>query len=246
MEVITSLENSKVKYWNKLHNKKNRDEEGLFLIEGDHLINEAIKKNIIKELIVLENNPCNLEYPINYVTKDILNKISSMESSPNIMAICHKLEEQELGNKILLLDDIQDPGNLGTIIRSAVAFNYDTVVLSTESVDLYNDKVIRSTEGMLFHLNVIRKDLNNLIPELKKNSYKIYGTKVDGGKLLKEVKISTKFAILIGNEGRGVSNELLKLCDEYTYIPISDICESLNVGVATGIIMYELGGKYNN
>ena len=156
------------------------------------------------------------------------------------MAICNKKEEQKLGNKILLLDEIQDPGNLGTIIRSAVAFNVDTIVLGNNTVELYNTKVIRAMQGMLFHINIISRNLLEFIPELSNLNYKILGTRVTHGKNVKDIEKNEKFAIIMGNEGNGMSEEVAELCDEFIYIDMNEACESLNVGVATSIILYEL------
>ena len=115
-----------------------------------------------------------------------MKKLSDNPSIPKIMAVVNKKESTIKGNKILLLDRLQDPGNLGTIIRSAVAFNFDTIILSNDTVDLYNSKVLRSTQGMLFNINILRQDLTNVINELKNNNYTIYGTKVDNGYDVKE------------------------------------------------------------
>ena len=147
-----------------------------------------------------------------------------------------------LGSRILILDDIQDPGNLGTIIRSSVAFNISDIILSTNSVDLYNDKVIRSSEGMIYKINIIRTDLIKVIKKLKENNYLILGTNVRDGVDVKEVN-SSRFALIMGNEGNGVKEEILNLCDKNLYIKMNKNCESLNLGVATGILLYELGEK---
>jgi TrmH family RNA methyltransferase len=168
-----------------------------------------------------------------------MKKMSSMESPSNVLAVCEKSNSKEIiGNKILLLDNIQDPGNLGTIIRSSVAFDIDTIILSKNSVDLYNPKVLRSTQGMIFHKNIIVKDINKYIRELKENNYYIYGTKVNGGNDIKKVILPLKYAIVVGNEGKGISEAILNLCDEYLYIKMNNKCESLNVSVATSILLY--------
>ena len=243
MEVIKSLENTKVKYWKKLQNKKFRDKEGLYIVEGDHLVLEAYKNKLIKEVILEYGIDTNLDWSVNYVTKEVLNKLTSMESAPTVMAVCFKLNESIIGNKVIILDTIQDPGNLGAIIRSAVAFNFDTIILGEECVDLYNDKVIRATEGMLFNINIIRRDLTQVIPILKNENYKIYGTKLNDSKNIKELYHPGKLAIVIGNEGNGIKKELLNLCDEFLSISINPLCESLNASVAASIIMYELAGE---
>ena len=166
MEVITSLSNKKVKDWCKLKNKKYRDEEGLFLVEGEHLVLEAVKSNLAVELMLEENTVFPIDILKCYATKEVLKKISSLDTPPNMIAIVKKKKEEDYKNKLILIDSIQDPGNLGTIIRSAVAFNIDTVVLGNNTVDLYNEKVIRATQGLLFHMNIIKRDLKEFVKEL--------------------------------------------------------------------------------
>lgn len=238
--VINSLQNERVKNWCKLKEKKYRDETGLFLVEGDHLVNEAIKNNIVKELIILEGTPFTSVYPITEVSASVMQKISNQVSASSICAVCYKIKESGMKGNVVILDNIQDPGNLGTIIRSSVAFNADTIVLSKDSVDLYNDKVIRSSEGMIFNINIVKKDIDKCIDELHENGYKVYGTKVDNGTNLKKFKTANNFAIIMGNEGLGINKDILNKCDDYIYIPMNEACESLNVGVATSIILYEL------
>lgn len=242
--IITSTNNEHIKELNKLKEKKHRDLTNTFLIEGDHLIKEALKKDIIKELIVLETSDYNLEnIKTTYVSKEVMKKLSSMDSYPNVIGVCEKIENNEIGNKVLILEDIQDPGNLGTIIRSAVAFDVDTIILSPKTVDLYNSKVIRSTQGMLFHINIIIKNLEEVILKLKDQKYKIYGTKVDNGKNIKNISKEEKYALIIGNEGNGISNKISDLCDEFIYIEMNKEVESLNAGVAASILLYELRSK---
>ena len=236
--LYSSINNPKIKELKKLKTKKYRDLTNTFLIESEHLINEAYSLGYLESIYVLEGSNYNIDVPTYYVTKEVLNYISDLES-PNIIGIARKKEEKELGNKIVILDNIQDPGNLGTIIRSSVAFNIDTIILSNNTVDLYNDKVVRASEGMIFKINIIRKDLLSFIPTIKKDYY-IYGTKVNGGISIKNIEKRKKFAIIMGNEGNGMSLSLDDLCDSFIYIDMNKICESLNVGVATSIILYEL------
>lgn len=237
--LYTSIENKKIKKIKKLNSKKYRDEFNEFLIEGEHLVLEAYKKGILKELILEEKSNFKLDVTTSYVTSNILKYISNLSTPPKIIGICKKLNSKKIGNKILILDDIQDPGNLGTIIRSSVAFNIDTIVLSKNCVDIYNPKVLRATQGMIFNINIIEEDLITFIPSLKNNGYKVYGTKVNGGKSLKNVEKSEKFAIIMGNEGNGVRENIKNLSDEKLYIKMNSNCESLNVAVATSIILYE-------
>lgn len=239
--VYTSIENEKIKNIKKLNSKKYRDKENLFLVEGEHLVLEAYKTGHLVELLLEENEVFPLDTTISYVSHNILSYISELETPPPMIGICKKKEvTDDIGDKVLVLDDIQDPGNLGTIIRSAVAFHIDTIIISDKTVDVYNSKVIRASQGMIFHMNIKRENLLVSIPNLKKNGYKILGTKVTHGKSLKSLEKMKNFAIIMGNEGAGMNDEIAELCDTYIYIDMSDLCESLNVGVATSIILYEL------
>ncbi len=243
--LITSLENKRVKKYIKLKEKKYRDYYNEFIIEGEHLVLEAYKRGMIEELILLENEKCNLEFDnIVYLPLEIIKKVSTVESPSKILALCRKIEDKnKLGEKILLLDNIQDPGNLGTIIRSAVAFNIDSVVLSEDCVDLYNSKTIRATQGMIFSVDIFRGNLLEIIKDIKKKNIKVYTTDVDDGidvrSLSKEEK--NKYALVIGNEGNGVRAEVNLLCDKRLYISMNNNVESLNAAVASSILLYEFG-----
>ena len=239
--LITSVNNDRVKELVRLKEKKYRDKCCLFFIEGYDIVSEAYKNGVIKELYVLDGIDCSMDVPITYVSIDVMKKISDMESVSEYYAVCYKKEEFDIGNRIIMLDGIQDPGNLGTIIRSAVAFNFDTVVLSKNTVDLYNPKVIRSTKGMLFNINIIVRDLVEFINEL--DGYVIYGTDVVNGTDVRNVDVSDKVGIVIGNEGRGISSSVRELCDRFMYIDMNNDCESLNASVAASILMYEVNKK---
>lgn len=239
--IITSLNNNKIKELVKLKEKKYRDQTNLFFVEGLDLITEAYKNHAIKELFVLENTTIPFEMEYTYITKDVMKKITSLESITPYFAVCHKLPEKSLGNKLLILDNLQDPGNLGTIIRSATAFNFDTIILSKTTVDLYNPKVIRSTKGMIFNANILIKDLPPFINSL--SDYTIYGTDVINGINIKNEQFPNKLAVVIGNEGQGISPEVKSLCHKFIYLQMNDACESLNAAVAASIIMYEIANK---
>lgn len=243
MDIITSLDNKKIKYLNKLKDKKFRDTEGLFIIETENLIEEAYQSNLLEEVYLLENSNLEFDVPTYYVTKEVMQKISSLKSPSECLGVVKKITPRDYHNRLLILDNIQDPGNLGTIIRSAVAFNIDTIILGNTCVDLYNDKTIRASEGMLFKINILRKDLTAFLEELKKNNYTLYGTDVTGGKVLNTVTFSSKCGIVIGSEGKGISPGIKKLINENIYIPMSYQTESLNASVAASIIMYEMSKK---
>lgn len=241
--LITSLNNEHIKEINKLKEKKYRDSTKTFLVEGRHIVLEAYREGLIKELILEKDELFPLDAPTTYVTRDIIKKLSSTESPSNVMAVVNKKEEASIGEKILILEDIQDPGNLGTIIRSALAFGIDTIVLSPKTVDLYNSKVVRSTQGMLFHINIIVREITSFIEELKLDNYKIVGTKVTNGTDVRKSRTYSHYALIIGNEGNGMSDEVTSLCDEYLYIKMNEQVESLNAGVAASILLYELYNK---
>lgn len=232
--IITSLKNEKVKYWYNLRNKKFRDQERRFLIEGDHLINEARKQNLVIETISIVDK--NADY---FVTKEIMEKISEQKSISYNAAVVRFIKEDSITGNVLILDGVQDPGNLGTIIRSCIAFGVSNIILSDNSVDLYNSKVVRATEGMIFNINVLRRNLIEFIPIVKNLGYKIVGTDVKNGINIKNIN-KENIAIVMGSEGQGLSNEVKNMCDNFVYIKMDNACESLNVGVATSILLYEV------
>lgn len=239
MEVITSTDNKKIKNLCKLKEKKYRDEENLFLVETKHLIEEANKCGLLLEVIILDGEDLDIDVLKTYVSLNVMKKLSFISNSKYI-GVVKKYEPYNYNKRLLLLDNIQDPGNLGTIIRSASAFNIDTVVLGDNCVDLYNDKVIRASEGMLFQVDCMRKNLSSFIDELKENNYLIIGTNVINGINVTDFKYPDKFAIIIGNEGKGISDEIKTKIDKNIYIPMNKKTESLNASVAASIIMYEM------
>ena len=239
--MYTSKNNKKLKEYKKLLQKKYRDEMNMFLVEGYHLVKEAYDAKILKTVILTNDIDIDIDVPKVHVDESYIKELSDVKTSQNIIGVCEKKEEKEIKNKVIILDDIQDPGNLGTIIRSSAAFNFDTIILSEKSVDLYNPKVIRSSQGMLFKVNIIRTNLKEIITDLKKKGYYVLSTKVTDGKNIKTLEKKEKICIIMGNEGNGVSDEISSLSDDFVYIKMNEKCESLNVGVATSILLYELG-----
>lgn len=238
---ITSLTNAKVKQWSKYKEKKHRDKDHKFLIEGEHLIEEAHKANLI-ECILIEQGKENMfpAYETYEVTRDILKKLSDSVSGTYIMAVCHmpNISSIDFGNKVIVLDDVQDPGNVGTIIRTAFSFGYTSIVLSNHSVDVYNEKVIRSTQGALFHMPIIRGDIMELLQELKQQGITLYATSLYEATPLQQTPKKTPCALIFGNEGNGVSKDVIDFSDHKVFIEMETF-ESLNVAVAAGICMYE-------
>lgn len=235
--MIQSVNNKTIKDLVKLKNKKTRDEKGLFLVDGYHMVEEALKANLC-DLIITTDESRENEENVLVVSKPVMEKLSYTKTPQPVMAVCHKKENViKHFDRILILDGVQDPGNLGTILRSALAFGFKQIVLSNDSVDLYNDKALRSTQGAVFHLDIVRDDLNKVIPELKKQGVHIIATSLHNASSIEDIQSRDKMAFIMGNEGNGVREETINMSDESLYIPIETM-ESLNVGVAAGIVMY--------
>ncbi|MCU0105447.1 RNA methyltransferase [Acholeplasma vituli] len=232
--MITSKDNEQIKFIQKLQTKKHRDLTQSFMIYGEHVIQEAIKQGF--ELDIYTTNP---DHPGTQITESLMKLVSLTETPMMDLAIVKKKEASPYTNRILMLDDVQDPGNLGTLIRSAVGFGFTTIIASNNSADFYNDKTIRATQGNLFYANLIRTDLKSEIESLKKDGYTIFATALHQKAIdIKSIQVPEKAVLVLGNEGAGVSKEILDLSDYCVFIKTKDI-ESLNVAMAGSIIMYE-------
>lgn len=236
---IDSLTNAQVKRWVTLQSVKGREEHGVFLVEGEHLVEEAVKTGWAKKLLVREgyDNP----YPslgAVHLSTPVFKKVSQLESLGWIMAECTLPQNNELnGSRFLVADRIQDPGNLGTILRIAVAFGFDQVICSSDCVDLTNDKVIRSTQGAIFHIPVVRGPLSELLETLKAQGITVYATAASGELALGQVSPHDNVALILGNEGAGVSPAVMEQAEHRLKIEMSAF-ESLNVAIAAGIVAY--------
>ncbi len=239
--MIESINNEKIKRYSKLLQKKYRDEIGLYIVSTDHLVKEALKQNIVQEIFLLDGYE-NRYGNVTYVSEQVMRKLTSLKTLPSVVAIVKKQDSNNIKGNVIMLDGLQDPGNVGTIIRSAVAFNFDTIIVGNNTVDIYNEKVLRASEGMIYNINIIKKDLVDSIMDLKLKGYTVIGTKVDKGKKIEDITCN-KYAFIVGNEGNGISDEILDMCDEYIYIDMNKKCESLNVGIASSIVMYEINKK---
>ncbi len=253
---ITSKDNEQIKHIKKLKEKKYREEYNEFIIEGIKMIEEAMQENVkIKSIIICDDCktqgaiPNELMYEIAklnciYVAEKVFSTITDVINPQGIMAIVEKpiSEEKEIDyneTNFLLLDNIQDPGNLGTILRTADSLNIKQIILSKGSADAYNLKVVRSTMGAIFRVKIIEvQNLSKTVKEMKKHKIKVYATDLQTDKSIYDVNYE-KSAIVIGNEANGVSNEVLEEASERIKIPMIGKTESLNAAVATSIILYE-------
>lgn len=237
--MIDSVNNEKIVFYKKLREKKYILENNMFIVEGDHLVEEAYKSGRLLEVIM--DNTCNIKLDVKttLVSKKCMEKISLLKSVPNIMGVVKLVKNESIiGNKIVLLDNVQDPGNVGTIIRSALAFNVSTIVMSPDSVNIYNDKLIRSTEGTIFNMNIVVMPLSEAIEKIHQMGIKVYYADMHGSINLDDADIKD-YALVLGSEGKGISDYIRKEADCGINIPMNDKCESLNVSVTGGIIMYK-------
>lgn len=238
---ISSKQNTKIKEIGKLISDNSyRKERNEFVIEGFHLLEMALEDKLVKAIFSLEPIKNIDEKITNYiVSEDILKKISTQKNPQGVVAICSMRKEKEIShNNVLYLDEVSDPGNLGTLLRTALAFSFKDVILSKGSVSLYNEKTISSSQGAIFRLNIISGDEQNLI-DLKEKGYKILATEIKGSVELKNIKKSDKQVLILGNEAHGVNEKILNLADERIRIDINEI-ESLNVAICGAIMMHYL------
>ncbi|KGX84826.1 TrmH family RNA methyltransferase [Pontibacillus marinus] len=243
--MITSVQNKTVKSWRKLQKKRDREKEQSFMVEGFHLVEEAVNSSWdVKEIIVREDVDLPNEwqsYKWFSVTDEVFNAITETEHPQGVAAVIN-MREPEWGNfsRVLVLDAIQDPGNLGTLIRTADAAGFDAIIAGKGTVDPYNDKALRSTQGSIFHIPVFQGDLKEWLPYIKDKGLSIWATSLKNANEYHTVEPTSPVALLVGNEGAGVQEEYLQFADQSVTIPIFGQAESLNVAIASGILMYYL------
>ena len=253
---ITSLSNARVKQWVQLKERKYRNKEGLFIAEGIHLVQEALRSKAKVHSIVYDmelglpselqewaHNGLDVEWI--EVNDAIIRKCTDTETPQPVFAIIQKpgadyrllLE----ANKplVIVVDGVQDPGNLGTIIRSADAVGATGVVIGKGSVDLYNSKTVRSTMGSLFHLPIVEADLTTLLPEVKGQGIHVVSTSLQASHTCYSYDFTQPTWFVVGNEGKGVSSEVSLLVEDHILIPMKGQAESLNVAMATTVMLYE-------
>lgn len=229
---ITSRQNPIVKKWVDL--RKSNDED-VFIVEGDHLIEMAFNAGaLVAYMSVSEENPYKVDHYI--IHESVAEKISLFKTSPGVFGLCKKSDAKTMNDNIIYLDDIRDPGNMGTILRSALAFDFLTVVASFNSVDFYNDKVLASGQGAHFFLSLIKAD-KCILETLKKLGYQVVVTMLDGATSLDNMNLRQKTVFVIGNEAHGVRKEIIEMADQKIKITMNDKIESLNAGVAASIVM---------
>ena len=254
---VESSDNNRIKLVRKLQNKKNRDAENKFVIEGINLVSEAIRRNIKTEYVMLSDEfdggelvqqlIDDVSTTVCQVPGAIFDKITDADNGVGILAVIDKktIQPEDISSlpqdaNILVMDRLQDPGNIGTMIRTAVATGYGAIVLVKGTADVYSPKVLRSTAGMIFDIPIINVDsaaeLRKMMTSMNR---KFVVTAVEGGKPYYEEDLQHGIALIIGNEGNGVSDEMMALADVKVTIPMKGEIESLNAAISAAILMYE-------
>lgn len=238
-KILTSRQNLLIKNTIKLKQKKYRLREGLFLVEGHHLVKEAEAAGVLKTVFSVDETDLKNIETIK-VSEEVITLLSDVSSNQGIVAICRIKEPNPVGKRLLLLDNLQDPGNIGTLIRSAVAFGF-TDIVADSSVDFYNDKVIRSSQGAIFKINLISCNLLDFIETNPQIAF--YVTDLKSQNEIDDMNFnSDSIAIILGNEGNGVRSEVIAKAQSSFKLKM-DRMESLNVGVAGSIILYEIAKR---
>lgn len=239
--IIKSQANQKFKLIKKLRNKKYRDKEGLFVVESRKLVEEAIKSKadidflFLREGISFEESIPNLVFDRNSFAK-----LSELKSPDGYAAVIRKKKAYDLSSdRILLLDHISDPGNMGTIIRSAEAFGFSDIILTKGCVDIYNEKCLRASMGSVFRENIVELSLEE-IRKLKEN-YRFLSSHMEGIDVRKYDSSNDSIILAIGNEANGLSEDIRKLTDDFIKISMQGEIESLNAAIAASIMMNTLG-----
>ena len=245
--IIESNQNKIIKEVNSLKAKKERDKTGLFILEGKRLVDEIPNSWEIKYLLKAESYSEDINFEKVYTVKDSLfEKISETVNPQGILAVCH-IKEFDVTNVdysnspfFVVLENVTDPGNMGTLIRTADAAGADGIFLSKGCVDIYNPKVIRATMGSIFHLPIYRNlNLMDLMEDFKNNNVKTLAAHLKGTSTPYKVDMTTACAVIIGNEANGLSDEISEMASDLVKIPMPGKAESMNAGIAGGILIYE-------
>lgn len=244
MEHITSLKNPKVAAWKALKDRKGRRESGCFLVEGRKMVEEALKSAFDVEAVLVQEGvsfPDGLTMPVYELPAHVLAAVCDTKTPQGIAAVVRMKEQSALGKHIVVLDGVQDPGNVGTIIRTADAAGLDGVLLSNQCADVFSPKVLRATMGSIFRMNLrTTDDLPGELTKLREKGYSILSSQLDGTPFYEREKVAERFALIIGNEGNGVSEQVQQTATHRVRLPMRGGAESLNAAIAAAIMMYEL------
>ena len=246
MDVLTSLKNPKVLAWRSLKDRKGREEQNAFLIEGVRMVREALSSSFeIKALLIRENFEPEFTLPENIpsyrLPVHVFQSVCDTKTPQGIAAVLTMQVRPASGSRLLALDGVQDPGNVGTIIRTADAAGFDGILLSADCADLFSPKVLRSTMGSVFRLGFsFPPFLPDTLNKLKADGFSIISSQLDGDPFYDRKNISSSFVLIVGNEGNGISDPVKAVATHHLCLPMRGGAESLNAAVAAGIMMYDL------
>lgn len=247
METITSLKNPRVQQWKSLKDRKGRRETGCFLVEGRKSVEEALASGFdVEALLVLDTQAESIETPaggtVYALPEHVMAAVCDTKTPQGIAAVMRMRTELPVGKRLVALDGVQDPGNVGTIIRTADAAGLDGVILTEQCADVFSPKVLRATMGSVFHLPmIVTDDLPGLLRGLQAEGACVISSQLeDAQPFYEHGDVGSCFVLVIGNEGNGVSAPVKALADRRLMLPMRGRAESLNAAVAAGIMMYEL------
>ena len=246
MELITSLKNPKVLSWKALKDKKGRESQNAFLVEGVRMVQEALSSSFLVRAILLRDDfipdfPLPGSVPVYSLPSHVFQSVCDTKTPQGIAAVLTLQAREASGPRLLALDGVQDPGNVGTIIRTADAAGFTGVLLSPECADLFSPKVLRATMGSIFRLGFsVPASLPEALEQYKKDGYSVLSSQLDGSPFYERQDVSSSFILIIGNEGNGVSDAVKAVATHRLCLPMRGGAESLNAAVAAGIMMYDL------
>ena len=246
MEQLTSSRNPRILAWRSLKDKKGRDEQNAFLVEGPKMVCEALSSGFPVQALLLregENLPCTVSpsVPVYLLPSRLFQSVCDTKTPQGIAAVLSRRVLPLSGTRFLALDGIQDPGNMGTIIRTADAAGFDGLILSPDCVDIFSPKVLRATMGSIFRMSfAFPESLPSALLELREKDYSILSSQLDGDPFYSRNNVSSSFVLIVGNEGNGISDPVKSVATHHLCLPMRGGAESLNAAVAAGIMMYDL------
>lgn len=246
MEILTSLKNPRVTAWRSLKEKKGRDEQNAFLVEGVRMVREALSSSFpVLAILLREGFQPDFALPesaaVYLLPENVFRSVCDTKTPQGIAAVLERRTREALGPRLLALDCVQDPGNVGTMIRSADAAGFDGVILGPDCADLFSPKVLRSTMGSIFRLGFsFPASLAESLYQYRNSGYSVISSQLDGDSFYDRKNVSDSLILIIGNEGNGISDAVKSCATHHLRLPMRGGAESLNAAVAAGIMMYDL------
>lgn len=243
MERITSVKNPKVQQWKSLKERKGRRETGCFLVEGRKMVEEALASGFaVEALLVTEGvDVLPTDAPRYCLAENVMAAVCDTKTPQGVAAVLRMRRSADVGRRVVALDGVQDPGNVGTIIRTADAAGMEGIILSDQCADVFSPKVLRATMGSIFRMPVaVADDLPGMLAGLRERGYSVISSQLDGEPFYQRQPVSERFCLIVGNEGNGISDAVKATATHRVKLPMRGGAESLNAAIAAGIMMYDL------